>query len=53
MSILSPQIGHLGGLENCDDFSFFFCFLAKGDDTEESVEEEELLLLAVDEAVWL
>ncbi len=38
---------------DCDDFSFFLCFLCLGDAKEDSVEEEELLLLAVEEAAWV
>ena len=36
---------------DCDDFSFFLCFLCLGDSVEE--EEEELLLRAVEEAAWV
>ena len=32
---------------------FFLCFLCLGDPKEDSVEEEELLLLAVEEAAWV
>ena len=40
---------------DCDDFSFFLCFLCLGDAKEDSVEEEEeeLLLLAVEAAAWV
>ena len=41
---------------DCDDFSFFLCFLCLGDAKEDSVdeeEEEELLLLVVEEAAWV
>ncbi len=38
---------------DCDDFSFFLCFSCLGDAKEDSVEEEELLLLAVEGAAWV